>query len=185
VRSRILFPAALIACLAVCVIFAAKWQQAERRADGTARWTRFVMDSLGTTLDNPRPPMQPWGRDTTYWQWVATSAQMQSRRLELAVRHWVSVRKTLLEYPDVELLRRQGLTNPVSQLRDSLEAHRELIPYKAVLGGTMSFNDIVLLQPSFVFAEFEDGHIGGAMLLEYEVLDHGRISWKRLWSRLD
>jgi len=185
VRSRILFPAALIVCLSACVIFAAKWQKAERRANNTARWTRFVMDSLGTAQTLPSPPIQPWGRDTLYWQWVATSAQMQSRRLQLAVRHWVSARRTLLDDIDVEILRRQGLTDPASQLRDSLKAHPELIPYKAVLGGTMSYDDIVLLRPSFVFAEFEDGDIGGAMLLEYEVLDHGRISWKRLWSRLE
>ena len=184
-RPRILFPVALVACLAACVIFTAKWQQAERRADNTARWTRFVMDSLGTTETLPYPPIEPWGRDTTYWQWVATSAQMQARRYQLAVRHWVSARRTLLDDTDVEILRRQGLTDPAAQLRDSLKAHPELIPYEAVLGGTMSFDDIVLLQPSFVFARFEDGHIEGAMLLEYEVLDHSRVSWKRLWSRLD
>jgi len=49
----------------------------------------------------------------------------------------------------------------------------------------MSYFDIVLLRPSFVFAGFEDGHIQGAMLLEYKVTEQGGISWKRLWSRLD
>ncbi len=184
-RPRILFVAALVACLCACAIFAAKWQQAERRADDTARWTRSVMDSLGTTQELPYPPIQPWGRDSVYWQWVATSTQMHARRLALAVRHWVSLKQTLLGDLDIEILKRQGLADPVSQLRDSLKAHIEIIPYEAVLGGTMFFEDIVLLQPSFVFARFEDGHIGGAMLLEYEVLDGGRISWKRLWSRLD
>jgi len=76
------------------------------------------------------------------------------------------------------------LANSASRLRDSSEPHPELIPYEGVLGGTMRFNDVVLLQPSFVFAEFEDGHIGGAMLMEYQVLDHSCVSWKRLWSRL-
>jgi len=168
-----------------CVILAVKWQQAEHRADDTAGWTRFVMDSLGTTLRLPSPPIEPWGRDTLYWQWVATTAQMQSRRWQLAVQHWARAKGTLLDEADIEGLRRQGLTNPASQLRDSLEAHPELIPYEGVLGGTMRFNEIVLLQPSFVFAEFDDGHIDGAMLLEYEVLDQARVSWKRLWSRLN
>ncbi len=143
------------------------------------------MDSLGTTLRLPSPPIEPWGRDTLYWQWVATTAQMQSRRWQLAVQHWARAKGTLLDEADIEGLRRQGLTNPASQLRDSLEAHPELIPYEGVLGGTMRFNEIVLLQPSFVFAEFDDGHIDGAMLLEYEVLDQARVSWKRLWSRLN
>jgi hypothetical protein len=180
-----LFPAAFIACLFACVIFAAKWQQSERRADDTARWTRFVMDSLGTTLRLPSPPIQPWGRDTVYWQWVATSAQMQSRRWQLAVQNWARGRGTVLDDADIGDLRRQGLSNPILQLRDSLEAHPELIPYKAVLGGTMGFEGIVVLRPPFVFAEFEDGHIAGTMLLEYQVLDQRKISWKRLWSRLE
>ena len=184
-RSQILLAAALIACFFTCIIIAAKWQKAEHRADDTARWTRFVMDSLGTVETLPSPPIQPWGRDSLYWQWVATSAQMQSRRWQLAVQHWASARRTLLDDTDVEILRRQGLADPASQLRDSLKAHPELIPYEAVLGGRMSYFDIVLLRPSFVFAGFEDGHIQGAMLLEYKVTEQGGISWKRLWSRLD
>ena len=51
--------------------------------------------------------------------------------------------------------------------------------------GRCSLRTSCCWQPSFVFAEFEDGHVSGAMLLEYEVLDGGRISWKRLWSRLN
>ena len=41
---------------------------------------------------------------------------------------------------------------------------------------------IVLLQPPYVFAEFEDGHIGGTMLLEYTILTGQQIVWKRLWA---
>ena len=184
-RSRMLLSVALLASLTACAIFAAKWQHAERRAADTARWTRLVMDSISTTQELPYPPIQPWGRDTLYWQWVATSTQMQSRRLRLAVQNWARGRGTILDDADIENLRKQGFANPIQQLRDSLLAHPRLIPYKAVLGGTMMFEDVVLLQPPFVFAGFEDGHIGGSMLLEYEVADNGRISWKRLWSRLD
>jgi hypothetical protein len=90
----------------------------------------------------------------------------------------------MLDPVDIEMLRRDGLGDPPRQLRDSLTAHTELIPYHAVLGGTMFFEDVLILSPSFVFASFEDGHIAGAMLLEYQV-EGGRISWKRLWSRLD
>lgn len=184
-RARTAFALALVPGLLACIFLATQWQRAERRADATARWTHFVMDSLGTTLRLPSPPIEPWGRDTVYWQWVATTAQMQSRRWQLAVQHWVQARGTLLDENDVEELKRKGFADPASQLRDSLEAHPELIPYPGVLGGTMRFNDIVLLQPSFAFAEFDDGHIDGAMLLEYAVVDPGRVSWKRLWSRLN
>ena len=183
-RPQTPFAIALVASLLVCVILATKWRQAEHRADETARWTHFVMDSLGTTISLPRPPVEPWGRDTVYWQWVATSAQIQSRRWQLAVQHWATSRGTLLDDVDIEELRRSGFSDPASQLRDSLEAHPELIPYPGVLGGTMRFSDIVLLKQPFAFAEFEDGHIVGDMLLEYAIVDPARVSWKRLWSRL-
>jgi hypothetical protein len=182
-RARTVLAVALIASLAACGMLALKWQQAERRADATARWTRFVMDSLGTTLSLPAPPEQPWGRDSVYWQWVATTARMQSRRWQLAVWHWAQARGTMLDADDIADLQRQGLTNPAAQLRDSLIVHRELIPYEGVLGGTMQISDVVLLRPPYAFAEVDDGHIGGSMLLEYEIQDSTHIQWKRLWSR--
>jgi hypothetical protein len=71
-------------------------------------------------------------------------------------------------------------------LRDDLVEHRELIPFPAVMGGTMFFvpQRIVILNDRWAYAEFEDGHIGGSMLLEYDV-DDGRIRWKRLAARRD
>jgi hypothetical protein len=39
--------------------------------------------------------------------------------------------------------------------------------FQGVLGGTMHFvpdEKVIPIQPSYVFAEFEDGHIAGAML---------------------
>ena len=184
-RARTMLAAALVVSLFACVILALSWQRAERRAIETSRWTRFVMDSLGTTVRFPAPPVEPWGRDTVYWQWVATTARMQSRRWQLAVQHWAQARGTMLDDVEIEELRSRGFADPARQLRDSLQTHPELIPYDGVHGGTMSFNDIVLLQQSFAFAGFDDGHINGYMLLEYTILDSSRVSWKRLWSRLD
>ena len=184
-RVRTALALALVPSLLACVFLATMWQRAERRADDTARWTRFVMDSLGTTLTVPGPPVGPPGRDSVYWQWVATTALLQSRRWQLAVQHWARSKGSFLDDVDVEELRRKGLANPASELRDSLQAHPGLIPYPGVLGGTMRFDEILLLRPPFAFAEFDDGHIDGAMLVEYEVMGPGRVSWKRLWSRLN
>jgi len=175
----------LLLGIAACALLTLKWRQAERRADATARWTRFVMDSLGTTLRLPPPPVEPWGRDTVYWQWVATSAQLQSRRWQLAVQHWAQARGSLLTDEDIDLLRQKGLTDPPRQLHDSLNVHPELIPYSAVLGGIMSFDNIDVLQTPFVLASFDDGHIDGVMLLQYEVETGAHIYWKRLWARLN
>jgi hypothetical protein len=36
-----------------------------------------------------RRAVAEWGRDSIYRQWVATGAQLQSRRRQQAVRYWV------------------------------------------------------------------------------------------------
>ena len=54
-----------------------------------------------------------------------------------------------------------------------------LIPYEGVLGGTMGFwrDDFLILNDRWAYAYFEDGHIGGYLLLEYTVVDD-QVSWK-------
>lgn len=184
--SRRLFPyVALLLSLLLAGFFAYRWRQSESRLNATRNWTHFVMDSLGTSVSFPRPPDDALPRDSVYWQWVATTAQLQSRRWQAAVRHWVELRSTLLDETDVEQLKQVGLDDPPRQLRESLVAHRELIPFPGTLGGTMAIRereDIVLLSPPYAFARFDDGHIGGSMLLEYTVMPGQEIHWKRLWA---
>jgi hypothetical protein len=82
-------------------------------------------------------------------------------------------------------MKEKGLENPVHDIVSDLQKHRELIPYKGVLGGTMGFystEDIWILNNKWVFAEFDDGHIGGFLLLEYQVSNTGKISWKKIAS---
>lgn len=81
-----------------------------------------------------------------------------------------------------------GLPTTKETLVGDLQKHPELIPYKGVLGGKMGFYDpagIMVLNSRWVFASFDDGHITGAMLLEYTVGPGGKISWKVLKSALD
>jgi hypothetical protein len=91
----------------------------------------------------------------------------------------------MLDDADIAELKREGLVNPPKQLRESLVSHAELIPYRGIQGGTMFIlpdDAIFLLKPPYAFAQFEDGHIGGSMLLEYSILPGPQIEWKRLWS---
>ena len=79
----------------------------------------------------------------------------------------------------------RGLTTHRGGFRESLVAHTELIPFPGVLGGTMTirtFEDIALLSPPYAFAKFDDGQIGGSMLLGYRVTLGPDIHWKRLWA---
>jgi hypothetical protein len=74
----------------------------------------------------------------------------------------------------------------VNNLRDDLVNHPELIPYDAVLGGRMFFDRsrICLLSLSWVYAAFEDGHIAGRCLLEYDIAPGGKITWRLIESEL-
>ncbi|MDA3886010.1 MAG: hypothetical protein PF638_10505 [Candidatus Delongbacteria bacterium] len=83
-------------------------------------------------------------------------------------------------------LQRKGLANPEYDLKSDLLRHTELISYDAVLGGTMGFyEEGMRLLDNRLLARFEDGHIGGYMLLEYDVEPEGQINWKVLYSELE
>lgn len=173
------------ALAASSLFFAYRWRNAESRLEQNLVFTHSVMDSLATTVTFPRPPFQIAHGDSLYWRWVATMAEVRWRAAGEALREKNRNRLVLLEGYEIELLKQEGLTDPVKQLRESLDSHPELIPYEAVLGGTMSFHEdsMILLDRPYVFSTFEDGHIQGYMLLSFEV-SAGKIEWKRLWAEL-
>ena len=73
-------------------------------------------------------------------------------------------------------------------LTDDLVKHPELIPYEAVLGGTMGFyhkDMIEMLEAPWVSAYFGDGHISGYLLLKYEITDQENISWEVIDSKIN
>jgi hypothetical protein len=95
---------------------------------------------------------------------------------------------SLLTSWDIAQLARQGISNPEEDLASDLMQHRELIPYEGIMGGTMGFyskRDIHVLSSRWILASFEDGHIGGQMLLEYRIDSGGKIRWKVLSAYLD
>jgi hypothetical protein len=83
---------------------------------------------------------------------------------------------------DVRFLKRQGLQNPVIELKVDLVKNKQLIPEKGTLGGTMQFyeDNIHILSRKWVRAYFEDGHTAGEMLLAYKVNKSGEIEWQVL-----
>ena len=94
----------------------------------------------------------------------------------------------LLDEFQINTLKRRGLSDPVSQLSADLMAHPELIPFEGVVGGTMgfrAFEGITILSPSWVFARFDDGHVMGSCLLEYEISPDTTIHWKLIKAQMD
>jgi hypothetical protein len=95
---------------------------------------------------------------------------------------------SLLDEFQIKALKKQGLSDPLTQIPADLMAHPELIPIKGVHGGTMGFTSaegITVLSPSWVFARFEDGHMMGTCLLEYEISPDATIHWKLIKAQLD
>jgi hypothetical protein len=87
---------------------------------------------------------------------------------------------------EIGLLRRRGLENPVQDLVADLQRHPEIIPYQGVLGGRMGFYDrdrIRVLNDSWVYALFDDGHIVGHGIFGYHVASGGKISWRVIAAR--
>lgn len=89
---------------------------------------------------------------------------------------------------EIAELRQKGLRNPVMDIKTDLMKHPGLIPYKGIMGGTMRFSserEIYVISTKWVRAYFEDGHVSGWMVLEYQVSRNGQISWKVINSYLD
>lgn len=85
---------------------------------------------------------------------------------------------------ELRYLTENGLNNPVQQLKEDLTNRDDLIPVEGVLGGTMriySTDQIRILPGRYVFAVFEDGHVQGNLILQYEV-KNGQISWEIIES---
>jgi len=93
-----------------------------------------------------------------------------------------------LSSKEIAELKKKGLKNPVMDIKADLMKHNEFIPYKGVMGGVMRFaseRDIYVVSTRWVRAYFEDGHIAGWMMLEYQVSSKGKIFWKVINSYLD
>jgi hypothetical protein len=86
----------------------------------------------------------------------------------------------------IQAMQRRGLARPDVQLRGDLAQQPELIQHEPVLGGSMYFvpEGIHILNDRWVLATFEDGHIRGQMLLEYEVV-HGNVVWQVIESYVE
>jgi hypothetical protein len=83
-----------------------------------------------------------------------------------------------LSESDIQKLRKKGLRNPEVDLMNDLNRKGgQLIPKDGVMGGTMAIRDSRILNDRYAMAYYEDGHIGGYMILKYEV-NNGTITWR-------
>ncbi|KUK42181.1 hypothetical protein [Thermovirga lienii] len=92
----------------------------------------------------------------------------------------------LPDQPDWARYEMLGLADPETNLKKDLMKRKDLIPWKGVMGGNMAiYNEdlIWFMAPNWCLAYFEDGHIGGYMLLKFKV-QNGKISWNLIDAKL-
>jgi hypothetical protein len=162
VQRAPLFTIALLIALAITALW---WQLAEKRA-------RFEWRRAETADAHAR----------------ALEDSLRARSLLAPGRSSAATTARGIGPEQLAALRARGLTDPVRQIPASLADHPELIPYPGALGGTMGFHDragIVLLDGPWVLAPFDDGHVEGRGLFEYQVAPGGYIHWKRVAARVD
>lgn len=83
---------------------------------------------------------------------------------------------------DGEKFIQSGIPNPAEFIENNLRKKTELIPLKAVLGGTMHFGNIQLLGSEWLIAEYDDGHIQGRAIYAYKLNKEGQLEFEILSS---
>lgn len=116
---------------------------------------------------------------------MVLTKKMEELRELLKEKEVLLASRPRLDSWEIEKLKKKGLRDPASEIIGDLRKHKELIPFKAVLGGMMYYSDVYILSPRWVIASFEDGHIMGRMLLRYSVSNKGKIFWKVIDSYLE
>lgn len=77
-------------------------------------------------------------------------------------------------------LKKSGISNPEEFIETSLRQTPEIIPMKAVLGGTMNFREIQVLSRKWVLADYDDGHIQGRGLFRYRINSQSKLEFELL-----
>ncbi|TDD97400.1 hypothetical protein [Flavobacterium cellulosilyticum] len=83
---------------------------------------------------------------------------------------------------DGENLIQKGITHPEQFIKNALREKPELIPLKAVLGGTMQFRTIKLLSSEWLIAAFDDGHNQGRGIYRYLLNNKEELEFELLIS---
>jgi hypothetical protein len=127
--------------------------------------------------------------DTLYSQAKTLEEAVMHRRLEIdsLQRRIGALTPEPMSSSDIRELQERGLEDPVPNLIADLQKHLELIPYPGLEGLKMGFYDtdgIRVLNNVWVYAPFEDGHIGGDAILAYNVAPGGKITWRLVTAQM-
>lgn len=78
----------------------------------------------------------------------------------------------------------EELEDPENHIIKALKQQEDLIPLKPVLGGTMEFRQIRIISEDWVLAVYDDGHVQGKSIYEYELQDDGEVEFTAVATKL-
>jgi len=78
-----------------------------------------------------------------------------------------------------------SIPEPEKFLLEKLEKKSELIPKKAVLGGSMHFTEVSFINDHLILVEYEDGHIMGRSIYQYKMDKNGELKFELLSEMKD
>lgn len=77
----------------------------------------------------------------------------------------------------------EEIINPPQYIKKALREQPQLIPLKAVLGGSMQFRKLEVVSEHWILAIYDDGHIQGKSIYEYELQPDGSLEFTRVVSQ--
>lgn len=77
-----------------------------------------------------------------------------------------------------------SIENPEVFISNQLKDQPEKIPIDAVLGGNMQFRKVQVLTEDWVMAVYDDGHVQGKSIFEYELQPNGSVEFTHVTSRM-
>ncbi|WP_029033709.1 hypothetical protein [Salinimicrobium terrae] len=78
----------------------------------------------------------------------------------------------------------ENINDPEEHIIEALKQQEDLIPIKAVLGGTMEFREVQVITEDWVLAVYDDGHVQGKSIYEYALQDNGEVKFIEITSKL-
>jgi hypothetical protein len=122
-----------------------------------------------------------------WWQLAERRARMAEARIATAEARISAIEDSLRKAGRGTTRETRGPDARAEAIIADLVRHPELIPFEGMEGGTMRFYPAQssVIAPGWAYGYFEDGHIAGHGLFEYQAGPDGRIRWKRLAAKLD
>ncbi len=71
----------------------------------------------------------------------------------------------------------EGIKDPEDFIKNQLRNQPERIPLSPVVGGTMAFRKIDIISEKWLLAIYDDGHVQGKAIMEYELQPNGTVKY--------